>query len=312
MTLEIPRKPKRVALLVAVDHYEDEQILSLTCAENDGIELHGFFKHEAGYDEVKLLRKPNSQEVLDTAVSVISSLEEGDTFIFFFAGHGVEHEGRHLLLCPKARYNRLKYMQEVVPVDLLREEANRPGLSRIFILDSCRKNLLRDRDPIGREQGFEGEATLRDIVTKRRAAQPGEGSLAVLCGCAEGQVAQEIAKCGQGLFTAALLAVCKKARQRGVELALSDEFEMAIRREMEELVIKHSLRGGQTPWIQRSGPPPVLFTGQKKEWEIHLDDSGRSQFESTFDKIKLIRQKQLINFVKELKRVRQNEREEEP
>jgi uncharacterized caspase-like protein len=142
MPKEAKKNPIRAALLVATDHYDDDQILSLACAENDGIELHGFLKQKAGYDSVKLLRKPSSQEVLDTAADMTVRLSEGDTFVFYFAGHGVEHQGRHLLLCPKAKYKRLSYMQEVVPVDLLREETDLPGLNRIFILDSCRRSLI--------------------------------------------------------------------------------------------------------------------------------------------------------------------------
>jgi len=254
---------RRVALLVGIDGYEDPQFLPLTSAENDAIELFGFLKQKAGYDVVRLLRRPASHVVLDTAIDLTANLELGDTFVFYFAGHGLEQSGRHLLLCPKARFKRLSYLQEVVPVDLLREETERPGLNRIFILDSCRRELRLSRGLGAESQGFQGEAGLRDIVSRRPIKKSETGSLAILCGCSEGQVAREIVSCGQGLFTASLLEVCQEAAKGGYELALSDELERAIRDKMARLATRHELQGGQTPWITRSGPPPVLIPGRR-------------------------------------------------
>lgn len=247
-------QPRQSALIVGVDRYQDPEIRTLEFAENDATELFGFFKHVAGYHRVELLRSPTSEQVLDRAVELISELTPDDCFLFYFAGHGVEHMGRHLLLCPNARLSRLQYMQQVIPLDLFREETNRPGIARIFILDACRTNLTRTRS--GTQEGFRGVQSLRDVVA---SSKPGSSPLAILCSCSEGQHAGEIASRRQGLFTVALLDTFQEATRAGRPLTLSDELESALLARMQTLAAEAGLQGGQQPWIQRSGVPPVLF-----------------------------------------------------
>ena len=234
--------------------------MDLSCAENDCITLHGFLRFAARYDTVHLLRAPSSGQVLDAAADITQHLDDGDLFLFYFAGHGVEHDGRHLLLCPKVRYFRLSYMQELVPVDLLRQETDRRGLSRAFILDACRSSLLRTRGSEGVGPG--GGRALRDVVAD--APVPAGGALAILCSCGEGERAGEIAGKGQGLFSAALLETLRAALDRGLAVTLSDDLETALSLRMAALAREHGLRPGQRPWIQRSGPPPVLIPGAEE------------------------------------------------
>ncbi len=244
---------RRVALLAGVDRYSDPEIRNLEFAENDATELFGFLKHVAGYHRVELLRSPSSEQVLDKVVDFVADLTSDDAFLFYFAGHGVEHMGRHLLLCSNARLSRLQYMQQAIPLDLLREETERSGVARVFILDACRSDLLRGRSAMG--QGFQGTESLRDVVASIRSTS---GSLAVLCSCSEGQHAGEIASRRQGLFTASLLDVLQGAIQAGQSATLSDQFESELSARMSQLARESGLPERQVPWIQRSGAPPVL------------------------------------------------------
>ena len=258
--------PARAAVIVGVDHYDDAEIRDLACAENDCIQLQGFLQHAAGFGRVELLygQRATSQAVLDTAGEVVGALGPGDLFCFYFAGHGVEHNGRHLLLCPGVRYARLRYGLQTVPVDLVREETDRPGVNRVFILDACRSDLLSTR-AVG-TAGMRGEQALRDVVVRAKAdaaaREADPGSMAVLCSCAEGQQAGEIAGQRHGLFTAALLGVLHDAIDEGAELGVSDAMEAALARRMRDLAGRHGLHSSQRPWILRSGPPPVLIYGR--------------------------------------------------
>ena len=50
---------KRTALFVGVNRYEDPEINPLQFAESDATELYAFFKHRAGYDDVRNLLRPD-------------------------------------------------------------------------------------------------------------------------------------------------------------------------------------------------------------------------------------------------------------
>ena len=255
--------PTRSALIVGANQYDDPEIRDLTFAENDCVELWAFLKYAAGFDDVQRLLGGGaaSDRVLVTASEMTRKLRPGDLFLFYFAGHGVEHESRHLLLSPKARSAWLRHMQQTVPVDLLREETDTPGLNRVFILDACRSDLLRTRSATS--VGLRGEQALRDVVTRaqthRGAGDAAPGSLAILCSCTEGQQAGEIAGKRHGLFTASLLDVFRVALEAGEELRLSDRLESDLTDRMNRLAREHGLSVGQRPWIQRSGPAPVLL-----------------------------------------------------
>jgi hypothetical protein len=255
---------KRTALVVGIDHYEDDQILDLVCAEQDAMELYGFLKWTARFDVVEHLPARSADDILDTAATLCRGLTPGDLFMFYFAGHGVAHQGRLLLLCSKARAQRLEYFQHTVPVDLLKSETAACGAARVLLLDCCRSNLHRGRE--GVVEGWRGARAARDVV----AAQPrGAGPLAVLCACDEGQQAQEVARLKQGLFSRALIDELSAAVQVGRELRLNDALEEALRTRMGQLAGQFDLPREQRPWIERSGEIPVLLPGRSVE-EVSL------------------------------------------
>jgi len=250
---------KRSALIVGIDNYHDSQIQNLKCAENDCAKLAGFLEFAANYDDVKMLHGFNAtnEKILDSAVEMVNQLDEDDLFLFFFSGHGTEHNGKHLLLCPNVKYSRLEFMQQVVPIDLLKRETESKKLNRVFILDACRSNLLNAR--AAKPEGLKGEQILRDIVARPSTSRQNNGSLAVLCSCEENSQAAEIPGCGQGLFSAAFLDVLNSGVQASADIALTDSLESDIAEKMYQLARKHGLPQNQQPWIQRSGPPPVIL-----------------------------------------------------
>ncbi len=254
---------KQTALLVGINRYDDNSIVNLAYAEQDAREIYAFLKRTALYDEVRHLPASEADEdrILDAACHLTEHLRPGDLFLFFFAGHGVQHQGRHLLLCPQVRFHRLEFGHHTVPVDLLKRETARSGVSRVFVLDACRGNLLAARE--GTAQGFRGARGLRDIVS---SSPPQEGPLSILCSCDEGRQAQELPRLEQGLFSRALLEEFESAAREGGELKLDDRLEQALCERMSRLARDHDLPLlDQRPWIQRSGEAPALLCGRRKE-----------------------------------------------
>jgi TPR repeat protein/uncharacterized caspase-like protein len=250
---------RRVALITGVEEYQDQTIRSLSCVDSDCTRLDGFFRYAARFDDVRLLRGSSSQQILDAASEMVSKLSPGDLFLFYFSGHGIQHDRHHLLLCRNARLQRLKYLQEVVPIDLLRDETEREGVNRVLILDACRSDLLHERGSA--VTGLTGEQALRDVVNSRRSVAKSE-SFGVLCSCSEGQQAVEIPQIGHGLFTAALLETLNAATAAGAAVRLSDAWRVELSQRMHRLAETHGLLATQRPWIQWDGDDvPVILEG---------------------------------------------------
>jgi formylglycine-generating enzyme required for sulfatase activity len=247
---------RRLALIVGVEKYSDQQIRSLECVDHDCTELYGFLRHAAGF-EVELLRSPASADVLDQARRLAQGLTAGDLFLFYFAGHGVEFQGRHLLLCPRVVMGRLRYYQEVIPVDLLKEETAGPA-DRVLVLDACRNDPEKSRST---PAGLKGERSLRDIVCAGGDAE--EGSLAILCACSEGHVAAEVPGSGHGLFTKSLLDEMQEGLRDGRQVELGTPLQQSLAERMTKLATHAGLAGTQSPWVQLSGRRvPVLIEGR--------------------------------------------------
>ncbi len=251
---------KRAAVIVGVNRYErDPSIRPLLYADADCTELHGFLKHKAGYDAVRLLRDPTKSEILDAVEKTANGLASGDLLVFFFAGHGIEYAGNHLLLCRPARLAWLKHYDEAIPVDHLRDMTAKKGLARVLILDCCRSDLMLTRGAGG--NGFQGEAGLRDVVARETAPVDQEGSVTILCSCTDGKQALELPHREQGLFTAALLEVMQESLTEGKEFRLSDETQDALGHRMTAISKDVGQLWEQRPFMSRSGPMPVLFAG---------------------------------------------------
>ncbi len=256
-------EPRRAAIIVGVNRYDqDSGIRPLEYAVDDCTQLHGFLQYRAGYDTTRLLLEPNKAQVLEAFEQVTATLGPGDLLVFFFAGHGVEFNGKHLLLCRPARLSRLRHFDEVIPVEQVRDETAKPGLHRLIILDSCRSDLLHTRGAPGGE-GLKGEKHLRDIVARMsQEREVDAGSVAVLCSCPENAQALELPAVRQGLFTAAFLEEMQEAVQCGGELKLSDTFIESLSQRMARLAREHGQNDWkQRPWVQWSGVMPAMIAG---------------------------------------------------
>lgn len=246
---------KRAALIVGVNKYEDPEINKLEYAENDAIELYSYFRNRPEYEHVEQMMSPDSEELLDLAHSMAMKLSAGDLLLLYFAGHGIEHEGQHLLLFPRVKHSRIDFMQQALPLRLLERETERSGLNRVMILDTCRRPLLH---------GARGDdtAAMRDVKCIQDMVDgltAGKGALGTLCSCDEGQASMEVRDCRHGIFSLSLLEAMKELDRSGHDVSLSDELESAITRRMKMIGEEYGLSIKQRPWIKRSGELPALI-----------------------------------------------------
>ena len=244
------RKAKRVALFVGVDEYEDKSIPTLSGAVADAKALYEFFSLRPNqFDIAEFLPNPKTCNVYDKVEELYSGLSEGDLFLFYFAGHGMDDGGKQKLLCTDTRRGRRSLVNEFD----LRHVAGIEKWDVAVILDACRTRLDATRGMEARV-GDRRDLDFYDALVKSR--KEGDSSLTVLFSCDEGKTAGELTGRKHGLFTYALLDVLERAdrERRGwrFDQNLGDEIGAVMRHEADE-------NSGQRPWIKASGTPPLFF-----------------------------------------------------
>ena len=237
---------KRRALFVGVDEYDDPQIRNLRFSRIDAHSLNDLFA-DVGYD-VKYLPNPTKAEVLAAVRERTVGLAAGDSFFFYFAGHGFTQGGHDLLFCRDDVYEDLRFDDAGLKFEKLRQRTETgSGYDRVFVLDACRSDFLT---------GTRGAATyardlapaknlVKDVATKT-------GSLAVLRSCSPYQYALEIESRQHGLFTCALIDVMRTARREGTRLAFDESFGDAVAKTMTAIARNAHLTAEQTPDFAKS------------------------------------------------------------
>lgn len=261
----------RYAFFKGVNRYNDPSITSLKCAERDARDLSGIFQHKLGFD-ARYLEENTAEEIVQRIDQIGQRLKPGDTFLFYFAGHGKEHGDDQLFLLPGVKRSTLDagLTLGVLTFKTLRaltEGLQWQGVHRLFIFDSCRSPLDSTRD--GDAAHFKGEAILRDPGPASRKQGGNAIPLTILNACSEGQSAIELIDDqgqGSGAFT----------------LALKDEIdsgafqldETTIHRLTDRMAVHMRARGfsahQQIPFI--AGALPVRLYEPEKQ---HSENKGR-------------------------------------
>lgn len=136
-----PANAKRVALVIGNDTYAN--VTDLEKAVNDARGI-GAVLEETGFTVFRAENATRRQ--MNTEIeNFVGQLESGDEALFFFAGHGVEIDGRNYLLpvdIPAAIPGKEGFVKaESVPVDQVLDRIRRRGTRvSVLILDACRDN----------------------------------------------------------------------------------------------------------------------------------------------------------------------------
>ncbi len=147
----------RHALVVGIDTYEN--VNSLMKARNDATSIHAAF--EAAGVSSTLVLDPTFREMIEALTAFTEQLGPGDEAIFYFAGHGVQIDGRNFLLMSDipqvAPGGELLLTSQSLPVDVVLEEIRDSGTRFVMlILDACRDNPFPRDDTrgVGGERGL--------------------------------------------------------------------------------------------------------------------------------------------------------------
>ena len=195
---------KRVALFIGVNEYQDKRINNLTCAVSDASVTAITFE-KRGFEVHKFINSEADRNVISEKIREISGeLNNGDMFVFYFAGHGHEINDTHALILPSADINTLDQNDNggAIPLSLVRknfEENGKSGVYKLFILDCCRNNLLSG------SRGGREMLRSRDISLVALDRKDGIRPPLILRSCQSGQCAYENDDAGHGYFTEAMI-----------------------------------------------------------------------------------------------------------
>jgi hypothetical protein len=190
----------RWALLVGVNHYADAAISSLRVCTSDVQAVYDILA-ASGYapDQTRLLLSPGTPaspatraEVLSALVSMAQAADEGDWLLFYFSGHGIDHDGHAYLLPSDARYTTIG--DTGINLDRVKQILqDSAAQAKVIILDACHSGAQIGKAPSGMTEDF-----------VRHVFEEAEG-LAILASCKQKQVSWEWPEQGRSVFTHYLL-----------------------------------------------------------------------------------------------------------
>jgi hypothetical protein len=221
----------RIALVIGNGSYKETPLRNpLNDAQDIGRAL-----RTLGFD-VRLHQDLNQQEMDKAIAEFGQSLSKGAVGLFYFAGHGVQVQGRNYLVPIDAgiqRESQVKY--RAVDMGMIMEEMHYAGSEiNVVILDACRNN------PFAR--------SFRSLNRGLAIVDSPQGSL-IAYATAPGATAAD-GEGRNGLFTKHLLASIQK---RGLDI------EQAFKQVRIE--VGKETHGDQIPWVSTSLLDKFCFAG---------------------------------------------------
>lgn len=287
-------------LSVGINRYKDRAYPELSCCENDANELQALFKRslKLGDRARKLVGAVDVTSVYDEIHRIGGEIRNGDTFVFFFAGHGYEdpdHKDQFMLF-PNAL---AKLVIERTSEGMLRLSALRTltddwaGVTRIFILDACRHRLPKGHRGAN-PQVFGNQDGLAYVVSR----SPGFGPLLdgsenspsndhlqpiVLNAARNGQGAREIQDLGRGALSLALERSLEAGIQSGKPVWLDETMLADIEQQMRGILLQASFSEVQTPVLFPPHAKALLFRPERPE-NFYQIKTLRERFEEQFSR----------------------------
>ena len=246
---------RKFALVVGVGCYEDPEINDLPFAARDAVEVGRCLREQCGFDDVRVLASGEPQEPDNTGIvralrNLAPLVAADDTFLFYFAGHGIHAGGRAYLLTA----NSFLHMPGLasLPVAVLHDSlATLDCARRVLILDACRneprKGMGDGDNPLSPELS-------RDVAAAA-GARAGETvpSTCLLFACSLGQRAYEWADQGHGAFTHYLLEGLRGAARDERGRVTSHSLSAYVQERVQHWARKMGFAPPQQPWSQQFG-----------------------------------------------------------
>jgi hypothetical protein len=256
--------PRRIALLVGIDQYDDPELGDLRFAAQDAVDLAEVLADPDGgaFDTVRVLSgevtAPQIWEALD---GITAYLRRDDTFLLYIAGHGtlsLERGTELFVMSSESSLDRIR--ASGVPVDALQQRITAlPSRRRALVLDTCHSGTGRS------VLSQDAERTLAQV----RGPLPAPTALAVsqsevrLYSAHFNQPALEDGELGNGVYTHFLIEALRGAGDLDgdglVEAAEAHDFAR-------DHTLSHT-GGVQVPWMETQvvGREEVFLAGRPDE-----------------------------------------------
>ena len=254
---------ERWALLVGIDQYAGESITPLKGAVSDALALRDMLTEYARFsaDNIFCLTSddranlPNLGNIITKLEYIASKANEGDLFLFFFAGHGISWEGQNYLLAYESDIRSPLLLSKTgLSVEELNEYlAKIQSANMLLILDACRNSPQAGR---GDDNNMLTVDFVRSVGVSLKDDRTSDIQFcATIYACKPGQRAFEWPGKERGFFSIALEEALSGKADKDVDGKVTlNEAESYLSRRVPDLV-RRELGDSkeQTPWIVRSG-----------------------------------------------------------
>lgn len=134
---------RRIALVIGIGAYE--AITPLPNPSNDAKAMAAVFRR-LGFAEVMELANPSRARLEEAVKNFGDKAAEADWAVVFYAGHGMQIDGRNFLIPADATLGRASHVEyETVPLDRVMGSASEAKKLGLVILDACRNNPFLQR-----------------------------------------------------------------------------------------------------------------------------------------------------------------------
>jgi uncharacterized caspase-like protein len=256
----------RWALLIGINEYEREDVTPLKYAVQDVHCLASALKGACGFPDAQVLvltsdspsERPTRGNIARRFSYLAQRMGEEDTFLFFFAGHGMFNptvQESYLLTHEADTYSDRTLRETCLPVERVREWlSDLPARNILALYDACRNEPLKGRH-LG--DNLMADALARDLGRVRHRTVPrprtgGPEASATFYACKVGQRSFEWPAQAGGFFTHFLIRGLQgDAASANGEVTLNS-LESYLAKQVPDATLKE-LNVRQQPWVAREG-----------------------------------------------------------
>jgi hypothetical protein len=277
----IPLQAEKYALLVGINGYQNN-ISPLRFCLSDVKALRqvlidpqiGAFKADNVWlmtDDSKGIDRPTDLNIVAKLESLSRRIQTGDTFIFVFAGHGINREQKSFLLAINSDSRSMRTLEKsAVPLEMVSEILSEIRASQtLTIIDACRNDPSSGRGDQENALTSQFARGMRVVKTGATSAQP--SVTATLYACSIGERAYEWAEKKHGVFSYYLM----EGLRGGARNAKGEVTAVDLAGYTQEKVSQWSesqYGNQQTPWLDQSGGAKLVLVEALSQSEIYRLD----------------------------------------
>lgn len=169
----------RVGLVIGNNDYPDDSAFpDLRNCINDA-RLISRTLQSVGFEVIEVMDADLST-MEDALITFESRIKNGGTAVAYFAGHGIEYEGKNYLMATNARFKARSFLtREAIKAEVFAAAMVQAGARSSFLLLDCCRELPRSAEWAGRGQKKFGlaEISIDGDIMISMAASPGKQAL---------------------------------------------------------------------------------------------------------------------------------------